>query len=83
MIQKMVGSQTNKKKIMPEIILKKELKRKFGELEKVFPEGSKYFVNWAGYRDLLKKEYCNEIKVEVAKEIKLKTKRKKIVSPKK
>ena len=63
---------------MPEIILKKELKRKFGELEKVFPEGSKYFVNWAGYRDLLKKEYCNEIKVEVAKEIKLKTKRKKL-----
>jgi len=68
---------------MPEIILKKELKRKFGDLEKVFPEGSKYFVNWAGYRDLLKKEYCNEIKVEVAKKIKLKEKTKKIETLKK
>lgn len=68
---------------MPEIILKKELKRKYGDLEKVFPEGSKYFVNWSGYYDLLKKEYCNEIKVEVAKKIKLKTKRKKIETLKK
>lgn len=68
---------------MPEIILKKELKRKSGDIEKVFPEGSKYFVNWSGYLDLLKKEYCDEIKVEVAKEIKLKTKSKKIVTPKK
>tara|TARA_R110001606_G_scaffold394930_1_gene566359 strand:- start:17695 stop:17949 length:255 start_codon:yes stop_codon:yes gene_type:complete len=67
-----------KKEIMPEIILKKELKRKFGELEKVFPEGSKYFVNWQGYQDLLKDGYCDQIEVEVAKKPKLKAKKKKI-----
>ena len=68
---------------MPEIILIKELKIKSGELEKVFPVGSKYFVNWAGYYDLLKKEYCNEIKVVVAKKIKLKTNKKVIAKIKK
>ena len=63
---------------MPEKKKKKELKRKFGELEKVFPEGSKYFVNWQGYQDLLKDGYCDQIEVEVAKKPKLKAKKKKI-----
>ena len=67
---------------MPQITLLKELKRSFGDLEKVFPEGSKYFVNWQGYKDLVKEGYCNEIKVEVAQKIKLKEKKKKIESVK-
>ena len=79
MIQKMDGSQTNKKKIMPEIILKKEIKRTFGEFEKVFPVGSKYFVNWDGYLQMVKDEICDEIAAKIPK----KTKAKKVIKTKK
>lgn len=62
---------------MPEIILKKEIIRKYGEFEKVFPEGSKYFVSWESYYDLLDKGYCNKIKDIKKQKVKLKKKTKK------
>ena len=52
---------------MPVIILKKEIKRKFGEFEKVFPVGSKYFVNWETYHKMKKDENGNETKKEIKK----------------
>jgi hypothetical protein len=57
---------------MPFITLKKELKRSYGEFEKVFPEGSEIFVSWDHHNELVKSDHCNEIKIEKQKEIKLK-----------
>lgn len=65
-----------KKEIMPYIILKKEIKRTYGKLEKVFPEGMKIFVSWDHYHQLSKDGICDKIKVKNAKEKKLKEKKK-------
>ena len=46
---------------MPEIILKKEIIRKYGEWEKIFPVGSKYFVNWDSYHQMFQDGVCDEI----------------------
>jgi hypothetical protein len=62
---------------MPTITLKKELKRKYGEWEKVFPEGTEMFVSWDHYATLIKEGYCNKKKVEMPKENKLKKETKK------
>ena len=47
---------------MPRIELIKELTRG----EKVFPEGTVYFVSWSGYRELLTEGYCNKHKDDKA-----------------
>lgn len=65
---------------MPTIKLKKELKRTFGEWEKVFPEGKEMSVSSDYYHELLEKEYCDKIKVEKTKDVKLKKETKKKTS---
>tara|TARA_R110002020_G_scaffold132876_3_gene296630 strand:+ start:3175 stop:3378 length:204 start_codon:yes stop_codon:yes gene_type:complete len=62
---------------MPYIILKKELKRIYGEWEKVFPEGTEMFVSWDKYKTFIKEGYCNKIKVDIPKKTKLKKETKK------
>ena len=64
---------------MPYIILKKELKRNYGEWEKVFPEGPEIFVYWDHYKTLIKEGYCNKIKVDIPKKTKLKKETKKTI----
>lgn len=46
---------------MPEVILKKEIIRTYGEFEKTFPVGSKYFVNWETYHQMVQDGTCDEI----------------------
>tara|TARA_R100001530_G_C4321449_1_gene156001 strand:+ start:9745 stop:9942 length:198 start_codon:yes stop_codon:yes gene_type:complete len=46
---------------MPEVILKKEIIRTYGEFEKIFPVGTKYFVNWETYHQMVQDGTCDEI----------------------
>ena len=67
---------------MPKIILKKAIKRKYAEFEKVFPEGTEMFVSWDHYHNLVKENFCDAIQSEISKEIKLKKEIKKTTSKK-
>ena len=62
---------------MPEVILKKEVIRTYGEWEKVFPVGTKYFANWDTYHQMVQDGTCDEIgSITTTKKTKTKTKTK-------
>lgn len=67
---------------MPFIKLKKEYSRSAGDYRKIFPEGSEIFVSWDHYKQLIKNDFCDEIKVEKQKEFKLKKEKKKTIKKK-